>query len=133
MKIVCILFLILYGSFSQAQTKVFTIYFDVNSHDISENNSTTLRLIAELCQSDQFDFLKVFGFTDKSGSTEYNENLSKQRTESVVEKLKQLYDLNSDKLYITWLGEIEYDYDLHFKEAHYQQRCVDIVIQLKSD
>jgi outer membrane protein OmpA-like peptidoglycan-associated protein len=113
-------------------TTVETLYFASNKYGIDRKYNSTLDNIGRLCTTDKFEFLKIFAYADKKGSIAYNEQLSKKRAETVYNYLTKHFDFDTTKVFITWLGE-ETDgaYDLHFPDAHFQQRCVDIIITLK--
>lgn len=119
-------------SFGQ-HSEVTTLYFKSNSYSIDKKYLTTLKNIGQKCASDSFSFLKIFAYADIKGSTEHNELLSKKRAEEVYDYLTKHFKFDTTKVYITWLGE-ETDgaYDLHFPEAHVQQRCVDIIVSFKN-
>jgi outer membrane protein OmpA-like peptidoglycan-associated protein len=102
------------------------IYFKSNSYAIDKKYNKILNEIAIKCASDNFGYLKVFGYSDTTGSEDYNDKLSEKRTEAVYNYLASHAKLDTTKVYYTWLGESEDGYDLHFPPAHIQQRCVDI-------
>lgn len=53
----------------------------------------------------QYDSIVVEGYTDRLGSTAYNENLSRQRAEAVKEYLVQVRGLDSSKVSAVGRGE----------------------------
>ena len=119
--------------FSRGQsTSVETLHFTSNSYKIDKKYFSTLNDIARRCSSDTFSFLKIFAYADTRGSIKYNELLSQKRAEEVYNYLTNHFKFDTTKVYVTWLGE-ETDgaYDLHFPDAHVQQRCVDIIVSFK--
>jgi outer membrane protein OmpA-like peptidoglycan-associated protein len=130
--IVVSLFLIPSFSFGQVYDDVETFYYAPNNYRIEKKNLATLNAIGQKCSSDTFVFLKIFAYADTKGSIEYNELLSQKRAEAVYNYLIKHFKFDAKKVYVTWLGE-ETDgaYDLHFPEAHVQQRCVDIIVSFK--
>jgi outer membrane protein OmpA-like peptidoglycan-associated protein len=115
------------------QSQVNTLFFKSNSYAIDKKYLSTLNNIGQKCTSDSFLFLKIFAYADTNGSIEHNELLSQKRAEEVYNYLTKHFKIDTTKVYITWLGE-ETDgaYDLHFPDAHVQQRCVDIIVSLKN-
>ena len=109
-----------------------TIYFATNSYRIDKTDFTTLDEIAKKCSADTSFYMKIFAFADTTGSQEYNDMLSKKRAVAVYEYLRSRFRLDSTNVYVTWLGKSAEGYDLHFPEAHIQQRCVDIWIRFNS-
>ena len=75
---------------------------------------------------------KIFAYADIKGSIKYNELLSQKRAEEVYKYLTKHFKFDTTKVYVTWLGE-ETDgaYDLHFPDAHVEQRYVDIIVSFK--
>lgn len=115
-------------AFSQSQF-VKTIYFKSNSFSIDKKYENSLDLIARKLSSDTFSYLKIFAYADISGSTSHNDILSEKRATAVYDYLASRTKFDTTRVYVTWLGESEDAYDLHFPMAHIQQRCADIWIQ----
>lgn len=90
-----------------------------------------LHRVAEKCNSDTLAYLKIFGYTDTLGSEKYNEILSRERAFTVCKYLTSVVKIYTTKVYITWLGESNEAYDLHFDDAHVQQKCVDLLISFR--
>ncbi|MBL7741126.1 MAG: OmpA family protein [Chitinophagaceae bacterium] len=129
--ITALLFLMPLFTFGQS-TSVQTLRFASGSYKIDKKYFSALNEIGHKCSSDTFGFLKIFAYTDTKGSIKYNKRLSKKRAEVVYNYLTKHFKFDITKVYITWLGE-ETDgaYDLHFPDAHVQQRCVDIILSFK--
>jgi OmpA-OmpF porin, OOP family len=118
-----------YPSFGFSQSGyVATVYFKRNSTTINEKYKASLKLMATQMQSDSFIYVRIFAFTDTVGSEEYNDKLAKKRADAVYNYLNSRAKIDASKVYMTWPGETPDIYDLHFPEAHDQQRCVDIWI-----
>jgi outer membrane protein OmpA-like peptidoglycan-associated protein len=111
---------------------VSTLYFKSNSFKIEEKHFRSLNDIGQRCASDTFSFLRIFAYADKKGTKKYNEQLSKKRANAVYGYLTQKFNVDTTKIYMTWLGEeTEGAYDLHFPSARVQRRCVDILVFFK--
>ena len=129
-KIYWVILFLFTALFSQArQIQVKSIYFRPGSFAIEKKYISTLDEMAALCRSDSFSFLKVFAFCDTTGSESFNDWLSEKRASIVVDYLlKGMHVIDSSKIYAIGMGESADIYDLHFPDAHKQERCVDIII-----
>jgi outer membrane protein OmpA-like peptidoglycan-associated protein len=105
-----------------------TIYFKNNSYRIESKYNQTLNELAEICRIDSSYFIKIFGYTDTTGGKDVNDKLSKKRVLVIYDYLSSRITIDSTKIYMEWLGKSDDVYDLHFPQAHIQQRCVDIWI-----
>ncbi|MEP6846956.1 MAG: OmpA family protein [Panacibacter sp.] len=104
------------------------IYFKTNSFKLDSKSLNALNDLIQQCSSNSISFMKIFGYTDTIGNSRYNDILSEKRTYSVYNYLRKHSTLDTTKVYMEWLGESGDGYDLHFPEAHIQNRCVDILI-----
>ncbi len=66
---------------------IYGIYFDFNKADVKAESGSPLEEIAKLLQNDPQ--LKIYdaGYTDNTGSYDYNLKLSQKRAEAVVREL----------------------------------------------
>jgi outer membrane protein OmpA-like peptidoglycan-associated protein len=129
--IISLLFLTPLFSFGQS-TSVKTLRFAHDSYKIDKKYFSILNEIGHKCSSDTFGYLKIFAYADRKGSIKYNELLSQKRAEEVYNFLTKHFKFDTTKVYVTWLGEeTEGMYDLHFPDAHVQQRCADIIVSFK--
>jgi outer membrane protein OmpA-like peptidoglycan-associated protein len=119
--------------FFSHSNEVSTLYFDANSFTIDKKYFPTLDNIGKRCASDTFSYLKILAYADKKGTKKYNEQLSEKRANAVYNYLFRKFQIDTTKVYVTWLGE-ETDgaNDLHFPSARVQQRCVDILVFFKN-
>jgi outer membrane protein OmpA-like peptidoglycan-associated protein len=109
-------------------TIVETIRFSHNSSAVASNDKELLKYLAGVCSSDSVSSVKVFGFTDTTGTEKRNDQLSEHRAMAVHGLLGLDKYKGDNSVYVTWLGESAETYDLHFDSAHAQQNCVDILI-----
>ena len=108
-----------------------TIYFKPDSYKLEKKHTQVIDQIGQKCSSDSFGFLKILGYADTKGSRRANKLLSQQRAQEVYDYLTKRFQFDTTKVYVTWLGEeTDQAYDLHFPEAHLQQRCVDIILTI---
>ena len=116
------------GQSSEAKT----LYFKTNSFTIDNKYLPVLDDFGRKCVTDTFSFLKIFAYADKKGTKKYNERLSEKRAIAVYNYLTRNFNIDTTKIYVTWLGEeTNGAYDLHFPSAKVQQRCVDILVFFK--
>lgn len=68
-------------------TSSYTIYFDFDKSTIRSNEKENLDRIAREIQRSNPSEVTVSGYTDRSGTSEYNQRLSERRTQAVVQAL----------------------------------------------
>ncbi len=83
------------------------IKFGYNSAEILEDSKTFLNEIGRMLSMPDFasEKLVIEGHTDASGSDKYNMYLSERRAESVKEFLKNNFNIASNRLFVTGMGE----------------------------
>jgi outer membrane protein OmpA-like peptidoglycan-associated protein len=65
-----------------------TVLFDVNSAKLSEKGKKDLQALAAVAKNLKGYMIQVAGYTDSSGSADYNQELSDNRAESVIVYLR---------------------------------------------
>ncbi|MEP7319301.1 MAG: OmpA family protein [Panacibacter sp.] len=124
-----LLFFVPLQSLFAQNSLVETIYFKPNSFSIDKKYKTILNEIVAKCKADTSFSLKIFAYADTKGSEAYNDEISRKRAMSVYNYLFSHVQFDTTKAYVTWLGESNDGYDLHYPEAHLQERCVDIQVE----
>jgi outer membrane protein OmpA-like peptidoglycan-associated protein len=83
------------------------IKFGFNSANILEESKPFLIQIGNMLRMANFssEKLMIEGHTDAGGSEEYNQGLSERRAESVKKFLKFNFSIDTNRLYITGMGE----------------------------
>jgi len=71
--------------------------------------------------------IMIAGHTDSKGSNDYNQTLSEQRAEAVVEYLKTSHGISPDKLLSRGFGEIKPIVDNNTEENRFLNRRVEFV------
>jgi len=66
------------------------LYFDFDEGGLTERTQRQLQIVADILQTDPDKKLTISGHTDALGTEEYNDELSSQRAESVLEALVRL-------------------------------------------
>ncbi len=116
---------------TQSWDTVFTVYFKPKSSVIALRDMETLKYISNICHSDSFCYLKIVGYTDRNGNELDNDSISEERATVVNDYIDPHTKISIDDIYVTWLGESNDMYDLHFEPTHPGQNCVDICISIK--
>jgi outer membrane protein OmpA-like peptidoglycan-associated protein len=104
-----------------------TLYFNLGSYKINSKSLSILNQIGQKSKTDTLSLLKIFAYADTTGSEKYNDELSEKRAYQVYNYLVTRFNIDTTKVYMTWIGEDSDVYDLHIRVAHSQQRCVDII------
>ncbi len=95
--------LTIHFSFGQQPDKE-TVYFDYDTYQLNENAKIALVKLSEEIKENQPLQIIITGHTDADGSNEYNLELSKKRTLTVLEYLTS-NGINSNKIKIEFFGE----------------------------
>lgn len=80
------------------------VQFKFNQYKLSDDAKQDLDKLAQDVQPDKRFFIAVEGFTDKTGSREYNETLSRKRADAVVEYLVAQHDIPVYRIHMIGLG-----------------------------
>lgn len=81
-----------------------TVSFKFNDYKLSAEARQELDQLATQVQSGKRFFIAVEGFTDSTGSREYNEALSRRRADAVVEYLVAKHDIPIYRIHMVGLG-----------------------------
>lgn len=82
-----------------------TVPFKFNKHTLTQESQTDLDQLAGQVKADKRFFIAVEGYTDASGSKQYNENLSRLRADAVVQYLVAKHDIPIYRIHTIGLGE----------------------------
>jgi OOP family OmpA-OmpF porin len=105
-----------------------TVPFKFNQYKLSGDVKTDLDKLAQDVQSDKRFFIAVEGYTDKTGSKEYNEQLSRRRAEAVVEYLVAKHDIPIYRIHQIGLGEEKLVDDGRGRAAAAKNRRVEVKV-----
>ena len=83
----------------------FSIQFGVDQYTVSENEHQKLKAIARVMKDNPNTKYMVYGFTDYTGSDEYNMKLSEKRAKEVVRQLVEKYGIAESRLEAKWNGK----------------------------
>ena len=125
-----LLLLIMHPANAQIKMGVVSIPFKFDSYTVESKYLLLLDALADTLKQHPHFSLKIYGFTDTTGTEEYNEMLAQKRIDNVYNYLNAKVPLTQKNTYTNASGEFEERYDMHFPQAHVQERYVDIKISL---
>jgi OOP family OmpA-OmpF porin len=105
-----------------------TVPFKFNQYTLSKSAKEDLDKLATDMQSSKRFFIAVEGYTDKTGTKQYNEVLSKKRADSVVEYLVAKHDIPIYRIHMIGLADEKPVNDGRGREARAQNRRVEVKV-----
>jgi len=105
-----------------------TIGFAFNKYKLTPKESEDLDAMVANASKNKRYFIAVEGFTDRTGSAEYNELLSRKRADAVVEYLVAKHDIPIYRIHMIGLGEQKPIDEGHTRAARAKNRRVEIKI-----
>lgn len=109
------------------QTSV-SVPFRFDKYTLSDDAKQNLDKLADDVKADKRFFIAVEGYTDKTGSAQYNETLSRRRADTVVEYLVAQHDMPIYRIHMIGLGEQKPVDDGHGREANAKNRRVEVKV-----
>jgi outer membrane protein OmpA-like peptidoglycan-associated protein len=110
------------------QVSDLTIPFAFNKYTLTEKDRQDLDNLVANAASNKRYFIAVEGFTDRTGSRQYNETLSRKRADAVTEYLVAKHDIPIYRIHMIGLGEEKPLDDGHTRAARAKNRRVEIKI-----
>ncbi len=105
-----------------------TVNFKVNSDKLNADSKQQLdQMVANQNQYKRY-FVAVEGFTDSSGSTEYNAALSRRRADAVVEYLVAEHNIPIYRIHMVGLGKLKPLEDAKTRAARAKNRRVEVTL-----
>lgn len=105
-----------------------TVPFKVNQYKLTASSKSDLDKLASDVQSDKRFFIAVEGYTDSTGTKEYNEALSRRRADAVVEYLVASHDIPIYRIHMIGLGEEKPADEGHNRAARAKNRRVEVKV-----
>ena len=93
------------GNSYSSKSSMPSIYFSTSSANISKDEFLKLAEVALIMQENPSDNFLVVGHADKRGTTDYNQKLSKERANTVVRYLVDIFDIQANRLEMVSKGE----------------------------
>jgi len=105
-----------------------TVNFKFNSDKLDSDSKMALdQIVANQNRYKRF-FIAVEGFTDKTGSADYNAALSRRRADAVVEYLVAQHDTPIYRIHMVGLGEQKPLEDARTRAANAKNRRVEVTL-----
>ncbi len=82
-----------------------TVTFGFDKADLTRKDKETLDQFGQQIQNQRHYLIEVHGFTDSTGSADYNYQLSQRRADSVIQYLASKYGVPAHKIYVIGLGK----------------------------
>jgi outer membrane protein OmpA-like peptidoglycan-associated protein len=82
-----------------------SVPFKFNQAKLSTDSQADLDKLADQVKGDKRFFIAVEGYTDNSGSKDYNERLSQRRADTVVQYLVAKHDIPIYRIHMVGLGQ----------------------------
>ena len=87
-----------------ADVKINNILFDFNSDQVRPDYDDELNTLGEFLNNNPKTYVVLTGFTDTTGSPEYNLGLSRRRAESVEAYLVDKFNVSIEQIVTQWYG-----------------------------
>jgi OmpA-OmpF porin, OOP family len=82
-----------------------TVLFGFDKAELTRKDKQTLDDFAAQLQSEKHYIIQVEGYTDSTGSADYNYQLSQHRADAVIQYLAQKYNVPAHKIFLIGLGK----------------------------
>ncbi len=105
-----------------------TVPFKFNRYNLSPEAEQELDRLASAVQADKRFFIAVEGYTDSTGSKQYNEALSRRRADAVVEYLVSKHDIPIYRIHMIGLGEAKPVDEARNRSAGAKNRRVEVKV-----
>ena len=91
---------------TQNKINPITVSFTINSSKVEAKQQANIENIANFLKENEDVKVSIVGYADaKTGTPEYNKELSVKRAETVAEILSDKYGINKDRLTVEGLGD----------------------------
>lgn len=105
-----------------------TVNFKFDKWNLSDEAKQELDKIADDIKTSKRFFIAVEGYTDRTGSNEYNEQLSRKRADAVVEYLVAKHDIPVYRIQMVGLGKEKPVDDARNRAASAKNRRVEVKV-----
>jgi outer membrane protein OmpA-like peptidoglycan-associated protein len=105
-----------------------TVPFKLNQYTLSPSAKSDLDRLAADMQADKRFFIAVEGYTDKTGSRQYNEALSRKRADAVAEYLVAKHDIPIYRIHMIGLANDKPVDEGRTREARARNRRVEVKV-----
>jgi OOP family OmpA-OmpF porin len=105
-----------------------TVPFAFNKSALTDKDRADLDAMITSAASNKHYFIAVEGFTDRTGSRQYNEVLSRKRADAVTEYLVAKHDIPIYRIHMIGLGDEKPVDDGHTRAARAKNRRVEVKV-----
>jgi OOP family OmpA-OmpF porin len=105
-----------------------TILFGFNKSVLTDKDKQDLDSLVTNTSKNKRFFIAVEGFTDKTGSRQYNEVLSRKRADAVTHYLVAQHDIPIYRIHMIGLGEEKLADEGHGRAANAKNRRVEVKV-----
>jgi OmpA-OmpF porin, OOP family len=105
-----------------------TVPFKFNSYVLSKDAQAELDKLADNVKSDKRFFIAVEGYTDRAGSKQYNEELSRRRADAVTNYLVAKHDVPIYRIHMIGLGKEKPADEGRGRDANAKNRRVEVKV-----
>jgi len=105
-----------------------SVPFKLNKYTLDDQAKQDLDKLAADAKSDKRYFIAVEGYTDKSGSKEYNAALSRRRADAVVQYLVARHEIPIYRIHMVGLGDQKPVDEARGRAARAKNRRVEVKI-----
>ena len=105
-----------------------TVHFKVNQHTLSKDERAKLDDIATKAAAMPRYFITVEGYTDQTGSKEYNDQLSRERANQVISYLVGTHNIPVYRVHMIGLGDQKLVDNGKGRQARQASRRVEVTI-----
>ena len=105
-----------------------TVHFHVNQHMLSKDERAKLDDVATKAAALPRYFITVEGFTDQTGSKEYNDQLSRERANQVISYLVGTHNIPVYRIHVVGLGDQKLIDNGKGRKAREESRRVEVTI-----
>jgi OmpA-OmpF porin, OOP family len=102
--------------------------FKFNQYGLTDDAKQDLDKLAGDLKADKRFFIAVEGYTDSTGTRQYNEALSRRRADSVVEYLVAKHDIPIYRIHMIGLGQEKPLDEAHNRAARAKNRRVEVKV-----
>jgi OmpA-OmpF porin, OOP family len=104
-----------------------SVFFDFNKADLKDQGMTELEEVAKALKANPNAVLELQGFADPSGGDRYNNQLTRERVDTVVRYLVQRHGIDLRRIYAVGMGkEVRTAGEKATRETNAKSRRVDI-------
>jgi outer membrane protein OmpA-like peptidoglycan-associated protein len=105
-----------------------TVPFQVNKYTLTADGKQDLDKLADQVKADKRYFIAVEGYTDSTGTKEYNAALSQRRADTVVHYLVSQMDVPIYRIHMIGLGELKPVDEATNRAARAKNRRVEVKV-----